>query len=284
MMAVVSELGDFEILPEPEPEPKPEPYYQQRDELVKLYQGDCLELMPQVIADKSIDCIICDLPYGVTGYHWDLQLPLDLLWREYKRVLRPHGVIVLFGNQPFTNALINSNQKWFRYELIWEKTTPTGFLDAHNRPLRNHENILVFTEPTGRRKTTYNPQFWQSTPYKKGLGRNSRNSDLYRSKAARTSLKIDCADGKRYPKSVLRFSKHTGLSKYHPNSKPVALLEWLIKTYTNPGDKVLDNTCGGGSTLVAAYKLGRPVIGIELDQKFVEAATARLIELELEIK
>ena len=227
-----------------------------------LLQGDCLELMKD-IPDKSIDLILCDLPYGTTQNKWDTVIPFDKLWAQYKRIIKDHGAILLFSQMPFGANLIMSNPKMFRYEWIWEKDNSTGFLQAKKMPLKKHENILVFY----KHLPTYNPQMRQGfKPYTMESGRGSSNYNAYSS--VRTEN-----DGTRYPIDMIKFNRDKGL---HPTQKPVALLEYLIKTYTNEGDLVLDNCMGSGSTGVACKNTNREFIGMELDEKYFNIACERI--------
>jgi site-specific DNA-methyltransferase (adenine-specific) len=235
----------------------------------RLICGDCRDVLP-TLAEGSIDLVLADLPYGTTACAWDSVIPFAPLWENYKRLLKPGGAVVLTGSQPFTSTLILSNLQWFRYEMIWEKTMPTGFLDANRKPMRNHENILVFAQ--GR--TTYNPQMRRGDPYvvrrSHGCGGEALTADPNILNGAWTTIN----EGKRYPKSVIRIP-HDGVT-VHPTQKPVALMEYLIRTYSNPGDAVLDNTMGSGTTGVACVATGRKFIGIEIDPAYVEIARRRI--------
>lgn len=231
----------------------------------KLMMGDCLELMSK-IHDGSVDMILCDLPYGTTRNKWDSVIPFDPLWAHYKRIVKDNGAIVLFSAEPFTSSLIMSNQRMFRYDLIWEKSSASGHLNSKRMPLRAHENICVFY----KRLPLYNPQFCKGKPYKQTRRSFSKNY------GAQVPNNYTCADGRRYPRSVVHEKKDSNGSKYHPTQKPVALLEYLIKTYTNENDTVLDNCMGSGSTGVACVNTGRRFIGIELDHKYFEIAKQRI--------
>lgn len=240
---------------------------------IKLLHGDCLELMKD-IPDKSIDMILADLPYGVTKNKWDFVIPLDELWKHYKRVIKENGAIILFGQGVFTAKLMLSNEKWFRYNLIWEKDRPSGFLNAKRMPLRSHEDIVVFY----KKLPTYNPQFWVGKPLH-GMGSKFREGQLENNNYGKfDSHKNPSAerkgDTKKYPRSVLSFKKEH--PPIHPTQKPVDLLEYLIKTYTNEGDTILDNTMGSGSTGVAALNTGRKFIGMELDEEYFNIAKERI--------
>lgn len=247
---------------------------------IDLKQGDCLELMKS-IEDKSIDLILCDLPYGTTKNKWDSILNLDLLWEQYTRIIKERGAILLFAQTPFDKVLGVSNLKHLRYEIIWQKTAPTGFLNAKKMPMKAHENILVFY----KKLPTYNPQKTQGHP-RKVASKESRTKSIERQK-----LKVDNKDSnytfygesstgydstERYPLSVQVFAKDQQKENYHPTQKPVALLEWLLKTYTNEGDLVLDNCMGSGSTGVACVNLNRNFIGMELTEQYFEVAQERI--------
>jgi site-specific DNA-methyltransferase (adenine-specific) len=236
---------------------------------LQLYQGDCLEVMKQ-IPDKSVDMILCDLPYQKTQNHWDKVIPFDELWNEYKRIIKDNGAIVLFGQSNFTAELICSNLKMYRYSLIWEKTKAGGFLNANRMPLQAHEDIVVFY----KKLPIYNPQMMDGKPYVKKAVTNGDGGNY--GKFERVG-KVNVNSGTRYPRSVIRFANdnHNSL---HPTQKPVELLEYLIKTYTNEGDTVLDNCMGSGSTGVAAKNLNRDFIGIELDENYFEIAKSRILD------
>lgn len=240
-------------------------------ELNNIYAGDCLDLLPQ-LADATVNLICCDLPFGTTNTGkgrntWDQVIPMDKLWEQYQRVLKPKGIVVLNAMQPFTSYLVCSNHEWFKYELIWKKAQGTGFLNAKKQPLRNHESILIFYGVAGG---TYNPQMRTGfKPYK-----IAKASETTCYGTTNNPHVISESDGDRYPLSVLEFNHDK--EKYHPTQKPLALCEWLIKTYSNEGDVVLDNCAGSGSTLLAAKNLKRSFIGIEKDTKFYDVARIRL--------
>ncbi len=230
----------------------------------RLYLGDCLEVMSQLEA-QGVDLICADLPYGVTACTWDRIIPFDRLWSEYERVLKPNGSVVLTASQPFTTKLINSKVEWFRYELIWKKNTVTGFLNSKYQPLRNHENVIVFSAANSHHMT-YHPQ--GLVPVNKI--RKNPHSRIYNKQA----LGMRTVHYMNYPRSVLEFP--SDLSRKHPTQKPVGLMAYLILTFSNPGDLVLDNTMGAGTTGVAALPLGRRFIGIELEQEFYDMAKDRI--------
>ncbi len=233
----------------------------------KIIKGDCLEKMNE-IEDKSVDLILTDLPYQVTSRNsWDIIIPFDKLWPQYERVIKDNGAIVLTATQPFASQLVMSNIKLFKYEWIWEKQQGTGFLNAKKQPLRNHEQVLVFY----KNQPIYNPQFTKGKPYTCKSGRASTNYNEQVSVVTEN-------DGKRYPLTVLNFPYDK--KKIHPTQKPLELMSYMIKTYTNIGDLVLDSCMGSGTTCVAAKMLGRQYIGIELDDKFYEIASKRIAETE----
>ena len=236
---------------------------------IELYNGDCLELMKN-IPDKSIDMILCDLPYGTTDCKWDIIIPFKPLWEQYNRIIKDNSAIVLFGSQPLTSALIMSNLKMFKYEWIWEKDAGSNFTTVKYQPMKEHENILVF----GKGKTRYFPIMQERIGSRKGKETTTidsgRKDSVYGTQEGRGILKV----GKlRYPRSIQRFNRERGL---HPTQKPVKLLEYLIKTYTNEGELVLDNCMGSGSTGEACLKTNRKFIGIEQDDKYFEIAYNRI--------
>ena len=243
---------------------------------VKLYLGDCLELMKD-IPDKSIDAIICDLPYGTTYCQWDIVIPFEPLWQQYERVIKDNGAIVLFGSQPFTSMLIMSNIKWFKYEWVWEKTQATGYLDAKRRPMRAHENICVFY----KKQPTYNFQKTFGHKRKVSLAVHKQNTEKNQTEIYNKADKFSDYDTtERYPRSVLLFKSDKQKCSLHPTQKPVALLEYLIKTYTNEGETVLDNTMGSGTTGVACVNTNRNFIGIEIDPTYFAIAEKRIAEAQ----
>lgn len=231
-----------------------------------FYQGDCLVEMNK-IADKSVDMILCDLPYGTTACKWDSILPFDELWKHYKRVIKPNGAIVLFCSQPFTSALIMSNPNDFKYCWTWDKVKPNGHLVAKIRPMQRTEDIAVF----GNGKIKYNPQMTKRDKPKKSK-EYSRTEIMG---GEQTNFEERTLNEK-YPQSVLEFSNASQVEKLHPTQKPVALMEYLVKTYTNEGETVLDNCMGSGTTGVACKKTGRHFIGIEKDPKYFEIAVSRV--------
>lgn len=247
---------------------------------IDLKQGDCLELM-KAIPSKSIDLILCDLPYGTTRNKWDSVLDLELLWEQYNRIIKDRGVILLFAQTPFDKVLGVSNLKDLRYEIIWQKTAPTGFLNAKKMPMKAHENILVFY----KKLPTYNPQMTQGHP-RKVTSKSSRKKSVERQQGKSEVLasnynsygesQVGYDSTERYLLSVQVFAKDQQKENYHPTQKPVALLEWLIKTYTNEGDLVFDNCMGSGSTGVACVNTNRNFIGMELTENYFEIAKERI--------
>lgn len=229
---------------------------------------DCLEGMKQ-IPDGSVDAIICDLPYGTTANKWDSIIPLDQLWAQYKRIIKKGGPIVLFAQCPFDKVLGCSNLAWLRYEWIWEKEKGTGWLNAKQEPMRKHETILVFYNSL----PTYNPQMRHGTAYSKGQTSASSNYGKVRDNI------VTKMGNERYPESILHFTRDTqnGLEEaIHPTQKPVDLLRYLVKTYTNEGDTILDNCMGSGTTAVACIKEKRHFIGFELNKEYYDKACQRI--------
>lgn len=250
-----------------------------------IEQGDCLELMKD-IPDKSIDMILCDLPYGTSASSWDKKLPMATLWEQYERIIKPNRAIVLFAQQPFTSLLITSNMKLWKYNWIWEKDNGTNFMNSHYCPLKITEDVCIFGNGAtsfvkSGENLIYNPQFTEGKPYTIISGNQKSNSAVVRGgKGGREDVggyKTE-SDGKRFPKNLIKFNRDT--NKLHPTQKPVALCEYLIKTYTNEGDVVLDNCMGSGSTCVAAINTNRHYIGFELDEKYFDIACKRLDETE----
>ena len=234
-----------------------------------LIHGECLEAMKH-IADGSVDMICADLPYGTTACKWDTVIPFAPLWEAYKRVIKPNGAIVLFSSQPFTTDLINSNRKWFRYEWIWQKERGSNWQHANRQPMKVHENVLVFYD----KQPVYNSQKTDTDNY-----------HVIRKPAIRARLVPHLVAGKcaafnpggtyvgKFPISVQQFTRD---KQVHPTQKPVALLEYLVRTYTNPGDLVLDNCMGSGTTPAACIRTGRHFIGIELDPVYFAAGVERI--------
>ena len=244
-------------------------------ELDTIYNEDCLEGMKR-IPDGSIDAIICDLPYGTTKNAWDSLIPLDKLWEQYKRIIKPSGAIVLFSQQPFTSALVMSNPKMFRYEWIWEKEMGTGFLNANYAPLKSHENVVIFSSLAAcyvknpADAMVYYPQMTDGKPYTCKQGKMEHNYDTKNMVAAIETKN----EGKRYPKTVLRYSRDK--DKIHPTQKPVELVRYLVRTYTKEGETILDNCMGSGTTAVACMKEKRHYVGFELSKEFFDKSIERI--------
>ena len=251
---------------------------------MQLLHGDCLELLKN-IPDKSIDMILTDPPYGITACKWDSVIPFAPMWEQLNRIIKDNGAILLFSAQPFTTDLICSNRKNFRYEIIWQKTQAQGFLNANKMPLRAHENILVFY----KKLPTYNPI--KTSVNRKDIGR-VRQLNAMRSQQYGTMNKtISVETGLRYPTDVIKFSNWNGTlfgknvsHIKHPTAKPVALLEYLIKTYTLENETVLDFTMGSGSTGVACVNTNRDFIGIEIDNKYFSIAKDRIEAAQKEVQ
>lgn len=232
----------------------------------KIYQGDCLELMKQ-IEDKSIDLILCDLPYGVTARNeWDKIIHFDKLWEQYKRIIKDNGVIILTATQPFASMLIMSNLEMFKYDLIWDKKAVTGFLNAKKMPLRRHESILVFY----KNLPTYNPIKTKGKLIKKCT--KAKQTSNYNDASNRPEPYMS---DEYYPTSILEIGNGR-VKNGHPTQKPTELFEYLIKTYTNEGDLVLDNCIGSGTTAVACIKTNRKFIGMELSEEYCKIANKRI--------
>jgi len=248
--------------------------------MIKLLHGDCLERMKE-IPDKSIDMILCDLPYGTTVCKWDTIIPFDKLWEQYERIIKDNGVIVLNSTQPFTSKLINSNIDNFKYCWYWKKKNAPNYPHAKNMPLKIIEEICVFSKnkighisQLKDKRMRYNPQGLINCNYCRKGNRGKANEDLY---IRPSHNKIQKIEYKNYPNSLLEFD-YDYSSQIHPTQKPVALLEYLIKTYTIEGETVLDNCAGSGSTGVACINTNRNFIGIEKDDKYFEVAKKRIEE------
>ena len=231
-------------------------------ELDKIYCMDCLEGM-KAIPDGTIDAVICDLPYGTTKNSWDSVIPFDVLWKEYRRITKPTAPIILFGAEPFSTAVRMSNIKEYRYDWIWEKDNSVGFLHANKRPLRIFENICVFY----KNQPTYNPQGIRYNPKVQRRGSTGNNYHSAKSNEYVTEYE-------NYPTDILFFSKDA--DDWHPTQKPVDLLRYLVLTYTNEGDTVLDNCMGSGTTAIACIKEKRHFIGFELNKEYFDKAVRRI--------
>ena len=236
--------------------------------MYKLYNDDCLKVMDNLIEEGiKVDCIITDPPYGTTRCKWDSILPIDEMWERVDKLIKENGAIILFGIEPFSSMLRVSNIKRYRYDWIWDKGRGSDFLNSNRKPLSSHENISIFYS----KKPKYNPQFWDSTPYKT---KATTYSDFYMDNF---ETKETVSNGKRYPLTILKnFKMVLNKKKVHPSQKPVDLLEYLIKTYTDEGDLILDFTMGSGSTGCAAKNLNRDFIGIELDKNYFNIAKERI--------
>ena len=251
--------------------------------MIKLLKGDCLEVMKS-IESGSVDAVITDPPYGTTACKWDSVIDFKLMWEQLNRIIKPKGVVVLFGSQPFTSSLIMSNPKMFKYEWIWKKNTGTGFAAAKYQPLKYHENIIVFANG----KTTYNPmpteRFSEASkkvckkPVRGGGKKTSNHLSL-------NIVKVQYDSETKNPESVLNYKSvpNGGGKKLHSTQKPVALMEYLIKTYTNENETVLDFTMGSGSTGVAAINTNRQFVGIEQDENYYNIAVKRIKDAEKEL-
>ena len=239
-----------------------------------LFQGDCLDIMP-LIPDKSVQLILADLPYGTTACKWDSIIELDLLWKQYERVLTKNGCVLLFSSQPFTTTLLNSKMGWFKYEIIWDKMHGTDFQLANIKPMKAHENILVFAP----NKTTYNKQMIKrEKPINTtGWKQDKRNKDHNNFHSKENIVKVY---DEKNPTTVLQYSMANGecnnSKRLHPTQKPLFVIDWLVKTYSNENDMVLDNTMGSGTTCLAAKELNRKFIGIEKEVKYYDLAVARV--------
>ena len=236
---------------------------------IRLMHGDCLELM-QKIPDKSIDCIFADLPYQLTHSRWDVGLPLDKLWPEYARIIKDNGCIALWAQSPFDKVLACSNMKYYRYEWIVQKTNATGFLNANKMPLKAHENVLIFYKSLPK----YNPQKTYGHERKVSTAQHRRNTPKTEVYGKYGLYTYDSTE--RYPLDVLKFKWDKQKGHGHSAQKPVAACEYFIKTYTDPGDTVLDNVMGYGSTAIAAYNLDRNFIGMEIDKEIFNSALLRI--------
>lgn len=246
----------------------------------ELYKGDCLDILPE-IPTASVNCIICDLPYGTTACKWDCVIPMDKLWEQYERIIKPNGVIVLFGQEPFSSIVRTSNLKLYRYDWVWRKQKPSNFQLMGYQPGRIHENIMIFSKSNScfTRNGTSMIYYAQTTPREKARTSNVKiygddeKNILHKYKRGRVDNYKTYTD--KQPVSILEFNTVTK-NKMHPTQKPVELLEYLIKTYTQKGDIVLDNCMGSGSTGVACINLGRYFIGIEKNEEYFNRAKERI--------
>ncbi len=239
-----------------------------------LFHGDCLDIMP-LIPDKSVQLILADLPYNVTGLKWDSIIPLDKIWEQYERIIKPNGAIVLTAMQPFTTELIISNRRLFKYTWVWNKVKPGNFLTAKLKPMQNHEDIVVFSKANtancNKNNMLYIPQLEKREKVRKY--KKEADSDIY---ARKNTTSIEYTTDFKYPKSILEISNANQKNKLHPTQKPLELMKYLISTYSNENDMVLDNTMGSGKTCLAAKELNRKFLGIEKDAGYFEIAKKRL--------
>lgn len=244
---------------------------------VKLYLGDCLEILPTL--PGPVDAIITDLPYGTTACSWDVVIPFVPMWEQVKRLLKPNGAFVTTASQPFTSMLVMSNLKWFRYEWIWNKVNVTGFLDVHKRPMKKHENILVFS----KMQSIYNPIL--NGRAARSYGRLRQGTNRYAT--YKGEMASDFKQGVGYPQSIIEFQRPTNTTDedygLHPSQKSLALYEYLILTYTNPGDTVLDFCFGSGTTGEACVRTGRNFIGCESSPEYYAIAEKRIRDAQLQI-
>jgi len=244
-------------------------------DLNTVHHGDCLDLMP-LIPSGSVDMILCDLPYGTTACAWDAVIPFEPLWDQYRRIIKPNGAIVLTASQPFTTALIVSAQNWFKYCWVWEKTRVGDIFNAKNKPLKQHEDVCVFSPGTtankSDRRMSYFPQGLSAI--EKTVSNKDTVRAFFATRPSHQETYTQTAEG--YPTSVLKFPSEA--NAVHPTQKPVALWEYLIRTYTQPGETVLDNCLGSGTTAIACMNTGRQWIGIEREAKYVEVARRRIAD------
>jgi DNA modification methylase len=247
-----------------------EPYYEHTN--TKLYLGDCLDIMPQ-LPNKSIDMILCDLPYGTTACKWDVLIPFELMWKEYGRIIKDNGAILLFGTEPFSSTLRLSNLSLFKYDWIWHKSKCGSAFTSKYRPQQKHENISVF----GKGVLKYNPQLRDGEPYYRKRQPNKEGLKPNNHKLGVISESETINNGFRYPETVIYFQqKWRRQDQLHPTQKPIELFEYLIRTYTHIGDTVLDNCIGSGTTAVACKNIGRKCIGIELSKSYLDTSVIRL--------
>lgn len=251
---------------------------------MELYHGDCLVVMKE-IPTESVDMILCDLPYGTTSCRWDVVIPFKLLWEQYNRIIKNNGAIVLFGNEPFSSTLRLSNLSMYKYDWKWEKVKGANFLNAKYQPFKVHEDIMVFgkmaTSYSPKGNMVYFPQMEVGTPYKQLSGKQKND---FGNSTVRAPIEQVVTDnkGERYPRSIQKFEFDK--EKLHPTQKPVALLEYLIKTYSSEGSIILDNCMGSGSTGVACLNTERDFIGIELDDIYFDIAKKRIETTQIESK
>lgn len=255
---------------------------------IQLFLGDCLEIMKE-IPNESIDMILCDLPYGTSACSWDSIIDLDKLWIEYKRILKEKGNVVLFAQQPFTSILIHSNLEMYKYNWIWRKDNATNFMNSHYQPLKITEDICVFSflgcSYNKKGNPIYNPQFFQGKAYRCKTGKHDNFSAVVREgSGGRKDIEgyETVSDGKRFPLNLIEFKRDK--ENFHPTQKPLELLKYLVKTYSNENELILDNTMGSGTTGVACKLLNRRFIGIELLEEYMKIAQERIKNTTLEIR
>jgi site-specific DNA-methyltransferase (adenine-specific) len=245
---------------------------------LRILQGDCLQRMAEV-ADQSVELILCDLPYGTTACTWDSIIPLEAMWEHYRRIITPKGAIVLTAAQPFTSVLAVSNLEWFKYTWVWEKNRPTNFAHAKNKPMKKHEDVLVFSPGTtvhasqSPMRMTYNPQGVQDTEAKKVTKKASEKTDAFF--ADRPGHGEFTRNKTGYPHSIIKFS--TDQLGLHPTAKPIDLMRYLIRTYSHPGETVMDNCLGSGTTGIAAVMENRQFVGMERDPKYFQMSRERIL-------
>lgn len=239
---------------------------------IDLKLGDCIKLMND-IEDNSIDLILCDLPFQKTKNKWDKIIPFEKLWKQYERIIKENGVIILFGQGSFYIDLVNSNRSQFRYDLVWDKQLTTGFLNSNRQPLRKHEQIAVFY----KKQPTYNPIFTKGQPLH-GKGKKYKTSDIKNQNYGKFDMLDDYRKGntEKYPTSIISIQKIHPSKTVHPTQKPVELMQYLIETYTNPGEYVLDNCMGSGTVGIACLNSNRSFIGIEIDENYYNLASNRI--------
>ena len=244
-------------------------------EINKIYQGDCLEVMKK-IDDATVDMILCDLPYGITNNKKDVVIPFDKLWKQYERIIKDNGVIALFAQGIFYVDLVNSNRKLFRYDLVWDKILTSGFLNCNRQPLRRHEQIAIFY----KKQPVYNPQFSIGEPsHSKGKCLNIHRNNNYGKYEEIDNTSKSNFD--KFPTSILKYQKTHPSKAVHPTQKSIELSKYLIKTYTNENELVLDNCIGSGTTALACIETNRNYIGIELQKEYVDIANQRISDLTL---
>lgn len=255
-----------------------------KDVITENYQlmfGDCLERMKE-IPSGSVDLILTDPPFGVVACKWDSVIPFEPMWEQLKRIIKPKGAIVLFGSEPFSSTLRCSNLEMFKYDLVWEKSKGSNFVHSKYQPLKTHENIIVFSKggaaQGSKTPMTYNPQMVEGVPYDKGFGHNKLET-LSSGLSKSTSIHLKNESGLRYPRSVQYFKTAECEGRFHPTQKPVALLEYLIKTYTNEGEVVLDFTAGSFSTGVACINTNRKFLGIEMNEEYFNIGVNRMSDV-----